>query len=59
MSTEGKITNPAELAAAYGLPWPADACTCCGGKVVDGRCLGADRCEELHPEWCAGLEEAK
>jgi hypothetical protein len=46
------IDDPAELAAHYGLPWPADACQCCGGRIIDGRCLGADRC---HRGRCAGL----
>lgn len=46
------IDDPAELAAHYGLPWPADACQCCGGRIIAGRCLGADRC---HRGRCAGL----
>lgn len=62
MTTEDKIAdrlinNPAELAAAYGLPWPADACRCCGGRIVDGRCLGADRCDPNATVQCAGLTE--
>lgn len=33
------IDDPAELAAHYGLSWPADACRCCGARVIDGTCL--------------------
>jgi hypothetical protein len=55
-TTDTKITNPADLAAAYGLPWPDDACRCCGGEIVDGRCLGADRCDTEDGVRCAGVD---
>lgn len=51
------IDDPAELAAHYGLPWPKNACRCCGNKIVDGRCVDADQCEQReNGRVCAGLE---
>jgi hypothetical protein len=52
------IDDPAELAAHYGLPWPKNACRCCGNKIVDGRCVDADQCERERKNGrvCAGLE---
>lgn len=48
------ITDPVELAAAYGLPWPADACSCCGAKVRNGRCDSWDNPEITNrPVHCA------
>lgn len=54
--TTDLIDDPAELTAHHGLPWPADACHCCGGRIINGRCLGADRCDTEDGVRCAGLE---
>ncbi|HEX6968938.1 MAG TPA: hypothetical protein VF174_09050 [Micromonosporaceae bacterium] len=41
------ITDPVELAAAYGLDidW-SGTCTLCGGPIYDGQCYGAEQCKD-------------
>ena len=47
------ITTGPELAAAYGITWPAGACTCCGAQIYDGRCYSWDNPEiSNRPENC-------
>lgn len=46
------ITSAPELAAAYGLPWPADSCHCCGARILDGRCCSWDNPEITRPVQC-------
>ena len=46
------ITTGPDLAAAYGLPWPADSCHCCGARVLDGRCCSWDNPDINRPVHC-------
>lgn len=47
------ITDPVELAAAYGLSWPSDSCRCCGAPLHNnGRCNSWDAGVIDRPEAC-------
>lgn len=46
------ITDPVELAAAHGIPWPADSCRCCGAGLHNGRCNSWDADVDGRPDNC-------